>query len=89
MSKYYFTYGSDESYPFAGGWTEVEAANRKLAYAAFKAFHPKNEDGFLPFCECYSEEEFAVSGMNDVKGNLGKHCHERIRLSRELCGKED
>lgn len=87
MSKYYFTYGrDDDSQAFKGGWTEVEAANRQLAYAAFKAFHPKNEDGFLPFCSCYSEEEFAASGMNGPEGNLGKCCHERIRLTRELTG---
>lgn len=87
MTKYYFTYGrDDESRASKGGWTEVEAADRELAYAAFKAFHPKNEDGFLPFCECYSEEEFAASGMNGEKGNCGKHCHERICITRELTG---
>ena len=85
MPKFYFTYGT-EGHPFFGGWTEVEASDRELAYAAFKAFHPKNEDGFLPFCECYSEEEFAASGMNGEKGNCGKHCHERICITRELTG---
>jgi len=85
MAKYFFTYGSDDAnQPFQGGWTEVEATYRALAYAAFKVFHPKTEDGFLPFCECYSAEEFAATSMSGEKGNFGQRCHERIVLQREM-----
>ncbi len=83
--KIYFTYGT-EGQPFYGGWTEVEAPNRQAAYAAFKAFHPAKPNGCLPFCECYTEEQFVASGMNGPEGNFGQHCHERISLSRELTG---
>lgn len=87
MKKYYFTYGTDETcHPFVGGWTEIEAPDKQTAYAAVKAFHPKRPNGCLPFCDCYSEEEFAVSGMNGSEGNFGRRCHERICLTRELCG---
>ncbi len=86
MAKYYFTYGTDKVFPHYGGWTEVEAPSRELAYAAFKAYHSKNDNGCLPFCSCYSEEEFAASGMDNEKGNFGRRCHERISLTRELIG---
>lgn len=87
MAKYYFTYGAGAQ-PFYGGWTEVEASDRQTAYAAFKAYHSKNANGCLPFCSCYTEEEFAASGML-AEGNFGRRCHERICLSRELTEGED
>lgn len=40
MPKFYFTYGTDPSYPFQGGWTEVEAPDRPSACTAFKMYHP-------------------------------------------------
>ncbi len=37
----------------------------------------------LTFSDCYTEEQFAKSGMN-VEGNFGRRCHERITLQREV-----
>ncbi len=85
MPKFYFTYGTD-GHPFYGGWTEIEAPDRQAAYAAFKVFHPAKENGCLPFCDCYTEEEFAASGMDKPEGNFGRRCHERICLTIELTG---
>ena len=40
MPKFYFTYGSDERFPFQYGWTEIEAPSRVLACDIFREYHP-------------------------------------------------
>ena len=35
--KFYFTFGTDEKYPFQGGWVEIIAENKKEAIITFQA----------------------------------------------------
>lgn len=82
MSTYYFTYGT-EGQPYRGGWTEVIADDMAMAEAAFLAYHPKTEHGFLNCSSVYTEEQFMRTTMWK-KDNLGARCHERISLKRHI-----
>lgn len=80
MAKFYFTYGT-EGQPFVGGWTEVEAPNREIACAAFRAVHPDKTEGLLNCSSVYSEEQFDKTQMAGSKGNFGYFCHEAISVA--------
>ncbi len=82
MAKFYFTYGTDEKYPYKGGWTEVEAPNYSSACKAFCAYHPKR-DYLMPCADVYAESAFVKMSMFKT-GNFGARCHERITLNRDL-----
>lgn len=77
MPRFYFTYGTDERYPFQGGWTEIEAPDLHSACQMFRIYHPDKTEGLLNCASFYSEEQFNSSDM-PVKGNFDKFCVERI-----------
>ena len=84
MATFYFTYGSDERFPYQGGWTEVEAPTLKDACGLFRLVHPRR-DPTVPignYSDVYTEEEFQKTDMS-LYGNRGTHCHERISIMRE------
>ena len=84
MNKYYFTYGSDERFPFFGGWTVVYANSRREAIAIFRAANPDREgSGCYNAASCYTEEEFAETDMGTT-GNLGAYCHQILKLQNEI-----
>lgn len=81
MQKFYFTYGSNEAFPFQGGWTEVEASDMNTACKVFQAFHPNRPGSICLNCaDIYSEEEFAATKMLE-NGNFHKFCWERITVT--------
>lgn len=82
MSKFYFTYGTDNTQPFKGGWTEVEAPDFDSACAAFRAYHPDKTKGLLNCGGVYSEERFNCTKMHTI-GNFGFRCHEKIILRQK------
>ena len=85
MATFYFTYGSDERFPFQYGWTEIEAQDMPTAQAAFRLFHPnrpKSHD--LNCADCYTEAEFKATEMYEEGNYYGIRCHERIVLTREV-----
>ena len=78
---YYFTYESDERFPFQSGWTEVEAESYDQAVEGFQAFHPNRPGSdFINCAGIYGEDSFNRKRMAK-EGNLGKKCVERIRVS--------
>lgn len=78
---YYFTYGSDDRFPFQSGWTEVEAESYDQAVEAFQAFHPNRPGSdFINCAGIYGEDSFNRQRMAK-EGNFGKKCVERIRVS--------
>lgn len=81
MPKFYFTYGTDGQ-PFVGGWTEVEAPDRRAACAAFRSYHPDKTEGLLNCSSVHDEAWFKQTEMYR-NGNFGVRCHERITLRRE------
>ena len=61
---YYFTYGSDDRFPFQSGWTEVEAESYDQAVEAFQAFHPNRPGSdFINCAGIYGEEIFSRKRM--------------------------
>lgn len=83
MKAFIFTYGTSSSFPFHGGWTQVNALNRGEAIAAFRAVHPDVNEGLLNCCSVYTIDEFVKTSMFK-NGNLGSQCHEVITLSVEV-----
>ena len=92
MPKFYFTYGSDERFPFQYGWTEIEAPSKAMACAAFREYHPDRDPEVhcLNCSDVYTEEEFQET-MLWLQVNYKDRCHERIvvpPLTRELLDKK-
>ena len=82
MAKFYFTYGSDERFPYQRGWTEIEAPDMATACAAFRHFHP-DSDPEAPCLNCaviYTEAEFQNTVMY-VQANYHDCCRERITMT--------
>lgn len=74
MKTYYFTFGTDEDFPFQGGWVEVVAPNIRAAARIFKAYFPNDNDPDILNCaDYYSEEVFRQTEM--MAGNMGAGCH--------------
>lgn len=78
---YYFTYGTSDTQPFVGGWTEIEAPDARSAAALFRAYHPDRDEGILNCSSVYTQELFEHTEMFR-EGNFGFRCHERIQLTR-------
>lgn len=76
MRRFYFTY-SLEGQPFSGGWTMVEADDRRQAAEKFRARHP-DRAGLLHCAGVYDEEEFKATRMY-YRGNFRAYCREVIR----------
>ena len=75
--KVFYTFGSDERFPFCGGWVEVEAENMKQAHAIFRACYPDREPGILNCSDYYTEAQFNDSDMPST-GNRGAFCHRKL-----------
>ena len=57
MNRYYFTFGTDERYPFQLGYLIIEARDRHAAREIFKAYFPNRKGSDLLNCaSVYSEE---------------------------------
>lgn len=84
MERFYFTYGT-KGQPYRGGWTTVEAPDRKIACALFRVFHPGKVEGVLN-CACvYTAEQFWKTRMYK-EGNFGAYEQERITFERTAGG---
>lgn len=81
--KFYFTFGTDEKYPFQGGWVEVIAPSRHLAFETFKKHYPNREGSpFINCCDCYESAYFKSTDMF-TDGNFGAFCHAVIEYKEE------
>ena len=59
MKNYYFTFGSDERFPFQHGCVQVVASNRSEAVNIFNAkYPPRDKQGLVNCAFIYDEEEF-------------------------------
>ena len=83
MSVYIFTYGTSNTYPYHGGWTQVNANSRAAAIAAFRAVHPDVVEDCINCCDIYTVDDFVKTSMFK-NGNLGSMCHEVITLCVEV-----
>lgn len=78
---YYFTYGSDGI--FKGGWSEIEAPDRKTATRLHKLIHGLSAEGLGRYAACYSRHEFMKTAMFEKDKNLDNACVERISFKIE------
>lgn len=75
LRYYYFTFGTDPDYPFAGGWVTVAAPSRQAAVQIFRLYYPNEANTEALNCaDVYTEEEFKETGMEET-GNFGAFCH--------------
>lgn len=77
--KVFYTFGSDERFPFQGGWVEVEADSMKQAHALYRTAYPDRVPGLLNCADYYTEEQFVNTGMMET-GNRGTYCHRKIKV---------
>lgn len=82
MGKFYFTYGSDERFPFQHGWTEIEAPDMSTACAAFRHYHPDRDptDPCLNCAAVYTEAEFQDTVMF-MQVHYHDRCRERVTMT--------
>lgn len=63
MKKFYFTFGSDERYPFPNSYVIVHAANLADAIACFRKHIPDVITGVLNCAFYYTQEEWESTSM--------------------------
>ncbi|MDL2294668.1 hypothetical protein LJC60_08610 [Ruminococcaceae bacterium OttesenSCG-928-D13] len=78
MQKYYYTFGSDERFPYQGGWVEVQATSFTEAHAKYRSRFPDILPRCLNCSDYYDESRFEATGML-ATGNRGAFCHEVIQ----------
>ena len=78
LSNYYFTFGTDERYPYYGGWLVIEAESMNRAVDIFKTLYPSTTEWILACDGCYTEAQFERTGLAKT-GHYGEYCHEVIR----------
>ena len=76
MNAYYYTFGTDERYPYQGGWVQVFAETMKEANQFFRKYYPDRNEGILNCAIVYEQEEFPKSML--INGNLGWYCHRTL-----------
>jgi hypothetical protein len=76
MNKFYFTFGTNEEFPYRGGWVEVFADNLKHAISKFRTRFPDRHKGIVNCAFWYTEEQWGNTIMTE--GNMGANCHEVI-----------
>ena len=79
LDTFYFTFGTDELYPFQGGWVEITAPNKREAIRVFRKYFPNREgSNCYNAADCYDIDEFKNHTDMFTTGNLGAFCHARI-----------
>lgn len=74
LQNYYFTFGSDQDFPFQNGWIVVQAPSAAAAIDIFCSYYPRR--GECINCSfMYEEEAFINTEMYKRKDNLGAGCH--------------
>lgn len=76
--RFFFTFGTSESFPFRGGWVEVLAEDYHEAIEIFRKHFPDQTMGIVNCSSIYTEEYFKTSQM--ASGNLGATCHAVIEV---------
>lgn len=83
MKRFYFTFGTDELFPYQDGWVEILADDIRQAAKIFKAIYPNpRDDSILNCADYYSEDVFKKSIMYKRCDNFGTGCHEIISIQR-------
>ena len=84
MNRFYFTYGTSETMPFRGGWTEVIADTKEQAINIFNIIHKPRHEGIVNCSFIYTEEEFKTTNMYKENSNFGQGLVEILKIDRIL-----
>lgn len=80
LKPFYFTYGTDEHFPYQGGWTIVLAPDRHSACELFIHVHPSRYKQAVN-CSCiYTQEQFEQTEMYKQNKNFEKGCVEVLSI---------
>lgn len=74
--RYFYTFGSDEKFPYQNGWVEVHAAGWNEAHAKFRARFPDRSHNCLNCAFFYDEVKWHQ--MDPEHTWHGYHCYEVI-----------
>lgn len=88
LSNYYFTFGTDERYPYRGGWVQIEAESLNQAAEIFRFKFPGRVPEILNCADYYTEAQFERTGMAK-DGNFKARCHMRLDQYGEEIKKDD
>ena len=67
MDKFYFTFGTDERFPYQRGqYVMVEADSEYAARELFKAVHPNREHRCLNCADVYTQSEWDTVPMSET-----------------------
>lgn len=82
--KVYFTFGTDEQFPYTNGYIVVDAADREQALAYYRSRFPDIREGVVNCAFMYYEgvDDEAIRNLEEG-GNRGVGCHEYIDLAVE------
>ena len=81
---FYFTFGTDELYPFQGGWVEITSPNKREAIRIFRKYFPNRKDSeCYNAADCYDSDTFKNRTDMFTTGNLGAFCHAKIQYEEE------
>ncbi len=78
---FFFTFGSDEKFPYQGGYLIVRAKDRKEAFDLFREKHPDRSANCLNCAFCYTAYDWAKLLQGGMR--MGQ-CHEVIEKT-ECC----
>ena len=83
MNTYYYTYGTTDTFPFTGGWTEIVADSIVVANRVFMRIHPNlTNPQYLNCSAVYLHDEISHTEMFR-DGNMGIYAHERIIVNAD------
>ena len=76
MAKFYFSYGTDNGFPFKEGHTEIEAQDKESAIELFNSVHPCRTDNIINCAFIYDEDEW-----KEMEGKYPSMevCHEKLK----------
>lgn len=76
LKNYYFTFGTDELFPYERGFLIVKASDMKAAIKKFNQKHPPIRGEIINCSDYYEEDQFKRYFGDE---NLGAGCHEVIQ----------
>lgn len=73
MEKFYYTFGTDSSFPHQRGWVEVHAADWRSAHRIFRSYYPDRHSNMINCAFFYNEKQWR--NMNPEKNWHGWQCY--------------
>lgn len=76
LNNYYFTFGTNEQYPYRDGYLIVKAENANDVVQKYRSRYPDIDDGIINCAFIYSEDQWMEISKNTSRNMV---CHEIIR----------